>query len=155
MPNTNLRKESDRIISCASRTTNCKTPVFEVVGRRIGVKKATVTTIHAYTSTQALVDGPDKRFRRGRAAAASLIPATTGAAVATTRALPQYRGRIDGVAIRVPVPVGSLSEQRSQLFHFKNTAILRYFLQLLDGCDWVRFQIPHLNCIVKHHPRCA
>ena len=98
------------IISCASCTTNCITPIVEVIGRRIGFRKAVMTTIHAYTSSQALVDGPSKRFRRGRAAAANLVPATTGAAQATTRALPQYAGLFDGIAIRAPIPVGSIAD---------------------------------------------
>lgn len=98
------------IISCASCTTNCITPVVEVVGRRIGIKKALMTTVHAYTATQSLVDGPNKKTRRGRAAAANFVPSSTGAAVATTRALPQYRGKFDGVAVRAPVPVGSLAD---------------------------------------------
>jgi len=98
------------IISCASCTTNCITPIVEVIGRRIGFRKAAMTTVHAYTSSQSLVDGPSKRFRRGRAAAANLVPATTGAARATTRALPEYAGRFDGVAIRAPIPVGSIAD---------------------------------------------
>ena len=101
---------NERIVSCASCTTNSITPVVEVLGRHIGIRKATLTTIHAYTSSQELVDGPSKKWRRGRAAAANLVPTTTGAAVATTKALPQYEGKFDGVAIRVPIPVGSLSD---------------------------------------------
>ncbi len=98
------------IVSCASCTTNSITPVIEIMGRRIGIEKAIMTTVHAYTATQSLVDAPNKNFRRGRAAGASLIPASTGAAFATTMALPQYKGLFDGVAIRVPVPVGSISD---------------------------------------------
>jgi glyceraldehyde 3-phosphate dehydrogenase len=98
------------IISCASCTTNCITPVVEVMGRRIGVEKAIMTTIHAYTATQAIVDRPNKKRRRGRAAAANLIPSSTGAAVATTKALPQYAGKFDGLAVRVPLPIGSLAD---------------------------------------------
>jgi len=98
------------IISCASCTTNCITPIVEVIGRRIGFAKAMMTTVHAYTSSQSVVDGPNKRFRRGRAAAANLVPATTGAAEATTRALPEYAGRFDGIAIRAPIPVGSIAD---------------------------------------------
>ncbi len=98
------------LISCASCTTNCITPVIEVIGRRIGIRKAVMTTVHAYTASQSLVDGPSKGFRRGRAAAANLVPATTGAALATTRALPEYAGLFDGVAIRAPVPVGSIAD---------------------------------------------
>jgi len=98
------------IISCASCTTNCITPIVEVIGRRIGFTKAVMTTVHAYTSSQSVVDGPSKRFRRGRAAAANLVPTTTGAALATTRALPQYANLFDGVAVRAPIPVGSIAD---------------------------------------------
>ena len=101
---------SARIISCASCTTNCITPIVEVIGRRIGFKKAVMTTVHAYTSSQSMVDAPNKRFRRGRAGAANIVPATTGAARATVRALPQYDGRFDGIALRVPVPVASIAD---------------------------------------------
>ena len=99
-----------QIISCASCTTNCITPVVEVMGRRIGIKKATMTTIHAYTSTQMLVDGPAKKWRRGRAAAINFVPTSTGAALATTKALPQYEGKFNGIAVRGPVPVGSVAD---------------------------------------------
>jgi glyceraldehyde 3-phosphate dehydrogenase len=100
----------ERMISCASCTTNCITPVVEIMGRRIGIKKAIMTTIHAYTSSQAIVDGPSKKWRRGRAGAANLVPTSTGAAVATTNTLPQYKGKFDGVAVRCPVPTGSLAD---------------------------------------------
>jgi glyceraldehyde 3-phosphate dehydrogenase len=69
-----------------------------------------MTTVHGYTANQAIVDAPSKSFRRGRAGAINLVPTSTGAAVATTKALPQYKGKFDGVAIRVPVPVGSVSD---------------------------------------------
>ena len=101
---------ADRAISCASCTTNCITPVVEIMGRRVGIKKALMTTIHAYTSSQAIVDGPSKKWRRGRAGAANLVPTSTGAAVATTNVLPQYKGKFDGVAVRCPVPSGSLAD---------------------------------------------
>jgi glyceraldehyde 3-phosphate dehydrogenase len=106
----NKASRSSTIISCASCTTNCITPIVEVIGRRIGFAKAMMTTVHAYTSSQSIVDGPNKRFRRGRAAAANLVPATTGAAQATIRALPEYAGRFDGVAIRAPIPVASIAD---------------------------------------------
>jgi glyceraldehyde 3-phosphate dehydrogenase len=102
--------EADRAISCASCTTNCITPVAEVMDRRIGVKKAIMTTIHAYTSSQAIVDGPAKKWRRGRAGALNFVPTSTGAAVATANVLPQYRGKLDGLAVRGPVPCGSLAD---------------------------------------------
>jgi glyceraldehyde 3-phosphate dehydrogenase len=103
-------ESDDRMISCASCTTNCITPVVEVMGRRIGIKKAVMTTIHAYTSSQAMVDGPNKKWRRGRAGAANLVPTTTGAAKATTDSLPEYKGKFDGVSVRCPVPCGSLAD---------------------------------------------
>lgn len=99
------------VFSCASCTTNNISPVVEVLGRRIGIKKAIMTTVHAYTASQGIVDAPSgKNFRMGRAGAQNLIPTTTGAAIATTKALPEYAGKFDGVAIRVPVPVGSISD---------------------------------------------
>ena len=98
------------IISCASCTTNCITPVVEIMERRVGVEKAMLTTVHSYTSTQGIVDSPSKKLRRGRAAAANQVPTSTGAAVATTKALPRLADRFDGVAIRVPTPVGSISD---------------------------------------------
>lgn len=106
----NVPEGTPSIISCASCTTNCITPIVEIIGRRIGFKKAVMTTVHAYTSTQSVVDGPSKRFRGGRAAGANLVPATTGAALATTRALPEYAGRFDGIAVRAPIPVGSIAD---------------------------------------------
>jgi glyceraldehyde 3-phosphate dehydrogenase len=101
---------SAQVISCASCTTNCITPVVEIMGRRIGVKKAIMTTIHAYTSSQAIVDGPAKKWRRGRAGAANFVPTSTGAAIATTNCLPQFKGKFDGVGVRGPVPAGSLAD---------------------------------------------
>lgn len=80
------------------------------MGRRIGIKKSLMTTVHAYTATQSMVDGPSEKFRRGRAGAANFVPTTTGAAIATTKALPQYEGKFDGVAIRAPIPVGSIGD---------------------------------------------
>ena len=99
-----------QIVSCASCTTNCITPVVEVMHRQIGVQRAVMTTIHAYTAGQQLVDGPSKSFRRGRAGAANLVPTSTGAARATTRAVPELAGRFDGIAVRAPIPVGSIAD---------------------------------------------
>ena len=104
----NRPHSSASIISCASCTTNCITPVLEILGRCIGVRKAIMTTVHAYTSSQHIVDGPHPHIRRGRAGAANFVPTTTGAAAATTKALPEYRGRFDGIAVRGPVADGSL-----------------------------------------------
>jgi glyceraldehyde 3-phosphate dehydrogenase len=106
----NESDEQARLVSCASCTTNCITPVAEIMARRIGVKKAIMTTIHAYTSTQAIVDGPNKKWKRGRGGASNFVPTTTGAAQATTKALPQYTNKFDGVAVRAPIPVGSIAD---------------------------------------------
>jgi glyceraldehyde 3-phosphate dehydrogenase len=103
-------KATSHILSCASCATNSITPVVEVTGRRIGVEKATLTTVHAYTSSQQIVDSPAKNWRPGRAGAANFVPTTTGAAVATSKALPQHEGIFDGVAIRGPLPVGSIAD---------------------------------------------
>jgi glyceraldehyde 3-phosphate dehydrogenase len=106
----NIPGEQAYIISCASCTTNSITPVVEIMNRKIGVKKAIMTTVHAYTSSQEIVDSPSKKFRRGRAGAANLVPTSTGAAIATTKALPDLEGKFDGVAVRAPVPVGSIAD---------------------------------------------
>ncbi|HEY8688494.1 MAG TPA: type I glyceraldehyde-3-phosphate dehydrogenase [Chitinophagaceae bacterium] len=99
------------IFSCASCTTNNIGPVIEILDRRVGIKKAILNTVHAYTASQTLVDAPSKtRIRMGRAAAVNLIPATTGAAKATIKALPKLEGKFDGIAIRTPVTVGSISD---------------------------------------------
>lgn len=98
------------MVSCASCTTNCIAPVMEILDRRFGVRKATMTTVHAYTSSQELVDGPAGKWRRGRAAAANIVPTSTGAATATAKTVPGVSGRFDGVALRVPVAVGSVAD---------------------------------------------
>jgi glyceraldehyde 3-phosphate dehydrogenase len=106
----NTAEGNTHIIACASCTTNCITPVVEILGRRIGIQKAIMTTVHAYTASQAIVDGPSKRFERGRAGAANFVPTSTGAAIATAKALPQYTDLFDGIAVRGPVAVGSLAD---------------------------------------------
>lgn len=102
--------DDERMISCASCTTNCITPVAEVMNRRIGVRKAIMSTVHAYTSSQSLVDGPSKRMERGRAGGANLVPTSTGAAEATAKVLTEYQGRFNGIAVRAPVVVGSVAD---------------------------------------------
>lgn len=107
----NDNKLSDqKIISNASCTTNCISPVVAVLHSRFGIKKATMTTIHSYTADQNLVDGPHKDLRRARAAAQNIVPTTTGAAVATTETIPELKGLFDGLSIRVPTAVVSLSD---------------------------------------------
>ena len=97
-----------RVVSNASCTTNCLAPVAKVLDEAFGIDSGFLTTIHAYTSSQGIVDRPAKKWRRGRAAAVSIVPTTTGAAVATTEVLPRLEGKLDGMAMRVPVPDGSI-----------------------------------------------
>lgn len=98
------------IISMASCTTNCLAPVAKVLHESFGVEFIMFTTVHAYTSSQSLMDTPARHRRRGRAAALSIIPTTTGAAKATEKVLPELKGRITGMAMRVPVPDGSVTD---------------------------------------------
>ena len=107
----NTQDGNTEIFSCASCTTNNISPIVEILGRRVGINKAIMTTVHAYTASQAIVDAPsNKNFRMGRAGAANIVPTSTGAAIATTKALPEFAGKFDGVALRVPIPVGSMSD---------------------------------------------
>ncbi|MFA6158101.1 MAG: type I glyceraldehyde-3-phosphate dehydrogenase [Candidatus Paceibacterota bacterium] len=97
------------ITSNASCTTNAGSPLIAILDEKIGIQKAILNTVHAYTASQALVDGPSKKdLREGRAAAMNIVPSSTGAAIAVTKALPQLAGKFDGVSIRVPVVVGSI-----------------------------------------------
>lgn len=117
----NLGK-NDKIVSNASCTTNCISPVMQILHSTFGVDKAIMTTVHAYTASQRLVDGPDsKDLRRGRAGAANMAPSTTGAAKATTLVIPDLKDKFDGISIRVPVICGSLSDITAVLK--KNTTI--------------------------------
>lgn len=102
--------KKDNIISMASCTTNCLAPVTDIIRRKFGIEKAIMTTIHSYTADQNLVDGPHKDLRRARAANLSMIPTTTGAAIATTEAIPELKNKFDGLSVRVPTPVGSLCD---------------------------------------------
>jgi len=102
--------KKDNYVSCASCTTNCLAPVTKVIKETYGIKKAIMTTIHSYTADQNLVDGPHKDLRRARAAAINIIPTTTGAAIATTETIPSLKNKFDGLAVRVPTPVGSLCD---------------------------------------------
>jgi glyceraldehyde 3-phosphate dehydrogenase len=98
------------VISNASCTTNCVAPMAKVLDEAFGIEQAFMTTVHAYTNDQNLLDLPHKDLRRARAAAVNIVPASTGAAKATSLVLPQLKGRMDGVAMRVPVPDGSVTD---------------------------------------------
>ncbi len=98
------------ISSNGSCTTNAASPVMAILAQNPGIEKALLNSVHGYTATQNLVDGPSKEARRGRAAAQNIIPSSTGAAIAVTRAFPELEGKFDGVATRVPIVAGSIAD---------------------------------------------
>lgn len=104
-----------RILSNASCTTNCAAPVAHVLHRNFGIRRGLLTTVHAYTAAQRLVDTPHKDFRRSRHAALNIIPTSTGAAKAIGRVIPDLDGKLDGMALRVPVPDGSVVDFTTEL----------------------------------------
>jgi glyceraldehyde-3-phosphate dehydrogenase type I len=103
------------VISMASCTTNSLAPVAKVLQAQFGIAHLLITTVHAYTASQSIMDKPTRKRRRGRAAALSMIPTTTGAAKATAEVLPALKGKMDGMAIRVPIPDGSVTDIVAQL----------------------------------------
>ncbi len=108
-------KPEQQIFSNASCTTNCLAPVVKVLNDRFGFKKGLMNTIHAYTNDQIILDAPHKDLRRARAAAMSIIPTTTGAAKAVGLVIPELKGRVDGYAMRVPTPDGSVVDLTCEL----------------------------------------
>jgi glyceraldehyde 3-phosphate dehydrogenase len=106
--NDDTLKASDRIVSNASCTTNCLAPLAKVLHEAFGIEHGLMTTVHAYTNDQRILDLAHKDLRRARAAAANIIPTTTGAARAVGKILPELKGKLDGCALRVPVPDGSV-----------------------------------------------
>ncbi|MFO7818881.1 MAG: type I glyceraldehyde-3-phosphate dehydrogenase [Halanaerobacter sp.] len=99
--------DDDKIVSNASCSTNALSPVVKALNDEFGLKQGIITTVHGYTASQSVLDAPASKIRRGRTAAENIIPTTTGSAIATTRVLPELEGKIDGMALRVPVPNGS------------------------------------------------
>ena len=104
-----LTREDD-IISNASCTTNCIAPVMAVLEREFGIEKSLMTTVHSYTASQRILDAPAKDLREARSAAENIVPTTTGAAIATAKVIPSLEGKFDGLSVRVPTPVVSLSD---------------------------------------------
>jgi glyceraldehyde 3-phosphate dehydrogenase len=97
------------VSSNASCTTNAGSPLIQILNETIGIEKAILNTVHGYTASQAIVDGPSKKdFKEGRAAAQNIVPTTTGAAIAVTKVVPELKGKFDGISIRVPVIAGSI-----------------------------------------------
>jgi len=108
--NDDILSDDDVILSNASCTTNCLAPMAKVLNDSFGLEKGYITTVHAYTSDQRIQDAPHSDLRRARAAAMSMIPTTTGAAAAVGLVLPELKGKLDGHAVRVPTPTGSLTD---------------------------------------------
>ena len=108
--NDDLVNDSDVIISSASCTTNCLAPMVKVLDDSFGIERGFITTVHSYTSDQRLQDSPHSDLRRSRAAAVNMIPTSTGAAAAVGLVLPKLAGKLDGVAVRVPTPTGSITD---------------------------------------------
>lgn len=107
--------ENDNIVSNASCTTNCLAPVVKVLNDQFGIKRGMMTTVHSYTNDQRILDLPHSDYRRARAAAESMIPTTTGAASAVTKVIPELKGKLDGMAVRVPTPNVSLVDFVAEL----------------------------------------
>lgn len=106
--NDKMLKKNHRVISVASCTTNALAPVVKVLNDNFGVEKGFMNTVHAYTSSQEIVDGPNKKLRRGRAGAVNIVPTTSGATKAVIETIPELKGKIDGLALRVPIACGSI-----------------------------------------------
>ena len=106
----NYDKKKDNIISNASCTTNCLAPVVKVLNDSFGIKHGFMTTVHSYTNDQVILDFPHKDLRRGRSAAQNIIPTSTGAAVSVGDVIPILKGKLDGMAMRVPTPCGSITD---------------------------------------------
>lgn len=146
-------KESHKIVSNASCTTNCLAPIVKVLNEKVGIEKGLMTTVHSYTNDQRILDGVHKDLRRGRAAAMSMIPTTTGAAKTVGKILPELEGKIDGFAVRVPTPNVSLVDftfqakkdtSRSEINEILESAskgdykgIISYETEPLVSCDFV------------------
>ena len=106
--NNKALKRNHRIISVASCTTNALAPIVKVLNDKFGIEKGFMNTVHAYTSSQNIVDGPHKKLRRGRAGAANIVPTTSGATKAVIEVIPEVKGKLDGLALRVPITCGSI-----------------------------------------------
>lgn len=110
-------KPTDQCVSNASCTTNCLAPIVKILNDTFGIENGFMTTVHAYTNDQMILDAPHKDLRRARAAAVSQIPTTTGAAKSVGKVIPELKGKLDGVAIRVPTPTGSIVDFVANLKH--------------------------------------
>ncbi|MFA6429214.1 MAG: type I glyceraldehyde-3-phosphate dehydrogenase [Patescibacteria group bacterium] len=129
--------KNEKVLNNASCTTNCIAPVMAIMEEVFGVHKAMMTTVHSYTADQNLQDGPHKDLRRARSAAQNIVPTTTGAAIAATEAIPSLKGVFDGLAIRVPTPVVSLSDITLLLKEVTTVeAINEAFIKAAKSAQW-------------------
>lgn len=145
------------IISNASCTTNCFAPVVKVINETFGIEQGLMTTAHSYTSSQKVLDLPAKDWRRGRAAALSIIPTTTGAAIATTKVFPELKGRLDAIALRAPVPDGAVVDfvckvNKEATVDSVNAAFKKYADGELKGVlEYAKDQIVSMDIIGNSH----
>ena len=135
----NTQDGKTSIFSCASCTTNNVGPIVEILDRKIGIKKAILNTIHAYTASQSIIDAPSKNLRMGRAGAINLVPSSTGAAIAVTKALPNLEGKFDGISIRTPVPVVSISD--ITMVTMRNTSVKEINNMLIEESKTNRYKL--------------
>ncbi len=136
--NEDALRSTDRCVSNASCTTNCLAPIAKILDEKFGIQKGYMTTVHAYTNDQIILDAPHKDLRRARSAALSIIPTTTGAARAVGKVLPQLNGKLDGVAMRVPTPTGSIVDlvvlvEKEPRVEEVNAAVKNYAENQLKG----------------------
>jgi len=108
-------KKEHKVISMGSCTTNCLAPIAKILNDNLGIKKGFMTTVHAYTNDQKILDVPHKKFRRGRAAAVNIIPTTSGATTSVAECIPELKGKMDGLALRVPIACGSIVDFVAEL----------------------------------------
>ena len=147
---------SETVISNASCTTNCLAPMVKVLDDAFGVRSGFMTTVHAYTSDQRILDAPHSDLRRSRAAANSIIPTTTGAAKAVGLVLPHLQGKLDGFALRVPVPDGSVTDLTVQLNAETSVEEVNALFQTAASGDYkgiIQYtDDPIVSCDIVHNP---
>ncbi len=154
--NDNDLKPEDQCISNASCTTNCLAPIVKILHETFGVEMGYMNTIHAYTNDQMILDAPHKDLRRARSAAVSQIPTTTGAAKAVGKIIPDLKGKIDGMAVRVPTPTGSMCDftavlKREATKEEINAAVKKYAEGPMKGI--VEYtEDPIVSCDIIHNP---
>ena len=149
--------ERDRVISAASCTTNCLAPIADILDKEFGLEKGWMTTVHAYTADQEIVDMAHPNWTRGRTAAQNIVPTSTGAASAVGLVLPQLKGKLDGIALRVPTPTGSVVDLNAMLGQSVtvediNTAFKNYAQGKMQGIlDTSELPLVSSDCVADPH----